>query len=124
MFSINSRISDEKTMAILRTNIIADIMINAVSQTNQMEKNFWFNIFGGKTHKLLYVCWSPPEPCLNCKKSISITIIIIKFMQYNQCFYQCFFLNSYIVKEQEATIGITVSCSSRNRPLNPTSLKW
>ena len=91
MFSINSRISDEKTMAILRTNIIADIMINAVSQTNQMEKNFWFNIFGGKTHKLLYVCWSPPVPCLNCKKSISITIIIIKFMQYNQYAFQFFY---------------------------------
>jgi hypothetical protein len=28
-----------------------------------------------------------------------------------------------ITKEHEATIGITVSCSSRNKPLKPTSLK-
>ena len=83
MFSINSLISEEKTIAIRRTIIIADIMISAVSQTNQMEKNFWFNMFGGKTHKLWYFSVLPPVPCLEMKANLILSHISFTCKRYS-----------------------------------------
>ena len=51
--SMISLISEEKMIAKRRTNMTADTIIKVVSHMNQMEKNFWFNMFGGRTQRLL-----------------------------------------------------------------------